>query len=62
MLPKVTIERLTRTEFERYRDASVTTFVPILLARAVEGRLKQVEHVLVEIDVTEPQPTVPRTA
>jgi hypothetical protein len=43
--PRVTVERMVTRVAEQYRDARVTTFVPVLVHRQVGAQLRYVESI-----------------
>jgi hypothetical protein len=43
MFPLATIERLVRRTFDGYRGAKITTYVPLLVRRAVNTQLRYLD-------------------
>ena len=44
LFARQTIERLVTSVFDRYRHAKIQAFVPILVRREVETRLRYLDH------------------
>jgi hypothetical protein len=43
VFPPATIERLVRRTFDEYREAKITTYVPLLVRRAVAAQLRYLD-------------------